>query len=138
MKNFIAAMFLAVVMVLPTCTKWEVLEPIDDVLSIEKLNVHIQFLFDDQRIEVSNENWNSADVRIERKIGWGEYTDVYHRWISGRSKESETAYFNHGDKLWLRVTLSEPGADIVRNSYFELGKLGKIVVGCVIDTVLTL
>ena len=135
MKNFIAAMFLAVVMVLPTCTKWEVLEPIGDVLSIEKLNVHIQFLFDDQRIEVSNENWNSADVRIERKIGWGEYTDVYHRWISGRSKESETAYFNHGDKLWLRVTLSEPGADIVRNSYFELGK---IVVGCVIDTVLTL
>ena len=34
MKDFIAAVFLAVVMVLPACTKWEVLEPIRSRLAL--------------------------------------------------------------------------------------------------------
>jgi hypothetical protein len=130
---------------LPTCTKWEVLEPTDDILDVEKLNVHIKFLFDDQKIEVSNENWNSAEIRIRRRIsGWGEYTDVYHRRVLGRSAYSSVAYFDHGDKLWLQIEVFELDDNVVRNSYFELGKIiadadtSGSNSNCVIDTVLSL
>ena len=66
-----------------------------------------------------NQNWNGARVIISRRESWSEYLDIYDRYVLGQKTDNETAYFEAGDKIKVKIkTKNDEGKDVSRESFF--------------------
>lgn len=122
-------LFLLAVFCLVSCTKWEEIELIDGKRTLEVMNVEITFDFNEQQIGVLNKNHGGAEVRISRRVNdcRFDYTEIFYSWVGGRQSVCERAYFDHGDKIEMRIKIDNwTDEDPVRYSYFKLSKSSSI------------
>lgn len=123
---------LLTVFCLAACTKWEELELINGELTVRLLNVEVTFLYKEQKIDTSylyteqeiealNQNYGGAEVKVSRRVNWSDYTEIFNRWIPGRSEVLEKVYFKRDDKIKLYVSVdNRDEEDPERWSYFQL------------------
>ena len=106
---------------IPSCTDWEVLAPVNGMLTVELLNVQVTFDWTyPQQIEVLNQNFGGAHVKISRRASLNEYTEIFNLWIPGDSKVSKQSYFHSGDKIELYILVNNQDGNVERWSYFQL------------------
>lgn len=112
------------IVLLTSCTKWDVLSPTDGELTVKVLNVEMTFDFENQEVIVLNTNWEAAWVEISRRTDtWCDYLEIFDQYVGGRSEVQTTAYFDHGDKIKINIQINDDNDNrIIRNSYFQLGK----------------
>lgn len=113
------------VLLIPSCTKCEVLSPINGEVTVVLLNVYVTFDYDVPQLITFNENFGGAEVIVTRKVddSWVDYTEIFNRHIPGRTGITEEAYFKTGDKIELYIRIdNEDEDDPERWNYFQLGK----------------
>ncbi|HPB01108.1 MAG TPA: hypothetical protein PLI55_09520 [Candidatus Marinimicrobia bacterium] len=122
MERILLTLFIAISALLHSCSQWDVLKPVNGQLTVKVLNVEITFDYYEEDITVFNQNWNGARVIISRRESWSEYLDIYDRYVLGQKTDNETAYFEAGDKIKVKIkTTNDEGKDVSRESFFELG-----------------
>ena len=103
---------------LATCTSWDLLGPDEDIVL---LNILLHFDFENQEIELQNQNWNSAHVQLSRQVSGYEYLEIYDGSIGGGKSKNATVCFNHGDKMKLRVRIRNDEEELLdQTTYFQL------------------
>jgi len=118
-------LFPVLVVLLVGCTKWEVLSPINEEVTVTLLNVYITFDYDTPQLITLNENFGRARVIVSRRVDdcWADYTEIFNRRVPGKTEISEKAYFCSGDKIRIHVTVFNlEDDDPERWTYFQLGK----------------
>jgi len=115
MKIFL---FSLIILLATSCAQWEMLGPDEDIVL---LNICVHFDFEFQEIEIENRNWNGAHVQISRRISGYEYLEIYDGTIGGGTLKTISSFFNHGNKMKLRVRIHDDEGELIdQTTYFQL------------------
>ncbi len=118
-------LFILLVMIVNSCTEWEVLAPTDGELTVVLLNVYVTFDYEKSQLIILNENSGGALVRVSRRVDdcWADYTEILNRHVSGGTEITKKAYFDTDDKIELYVKIDNRYEnDPERYTHFQLGK----------------
>ena len=111
--------FLSLIILLAIgCTSWDLLGPDEDIVL---LNVQVHFDFENQEIEIQNQNWNSTHVQISRQVSRYDYLEICDVYVGGNKNKIISTSFSHGDKMKMRIRIRNDENELIdQTTYFQL------------------
>ncbi len=119
MKDLFSLLVIGLIVILfSSCARWDLLGPNEDIIL---LNVQVHFDFENQEIEIQNQNWNSAHVQISRRVSGYEYLEIYDGHVGRGKIKTISAFFSRGNKMKLTVRVRNDENELLEaTTYFQL------------------